>query len=363
MDETTVLSEVNVGDFIENPPEDHICQKILASPKASLDSLRDVAKSKLRADLRAGVLRNPNITEDIVELFAMQSSSKKRHTIGGWVGWVDTWIIEAFERVNSWNTYELAISSPFQVDANALLSYSQMSSFLLKYAQQIAIDLWVDLASRGILDLIYEMPEGYVHRLGPFHTEGFEELAWEMPARSVFCKYVERDSWLDLEPIFNVETFEEAVLILGQQYFDETDIGVANSYEFKLYSLVKGKREGHFKFLGSEQAEYEDIYDKGFEILGGSDFFISLDEWLADGDYHATVVSDPPMVKSPRYRDLAPYAQREFAALLTRAQRHYMVKAFSVSEHIGKLMLMHPETHSSAKDILLSSEIPNLASV
>ena len=360
MDETTVLSEVNVGDFIKNPPEDHISEKILASPKASLDSLRDVAKSKLRADLRAGVLSNPNITEDIVEFFAIQSSSKKGRSMGGRE---HAKIREAFERVNSWNTYEFAISSPFQVDANALVSYSQMSSFLIKYAQQIATDLWVDLASRGILDLIYEMPEGYVHRLGPFHKEGFEELAWEMPARSVFCKQVERDSWLDLEPIFNVETFEEAVLSLGPQYFDEADIGVANSYEFKLYYLVNGKREGHFKFLGPEQAEYEDIYDKGFEDLEGSGFFYSLYEWLADRDYRATVVSDPPMVKSPRYRDLAPYAQREFAALLTRAQRHYMVKAFSVAEHIGKLMLMHPETHSSAKDILLSSEIPNLASV
>lgn len=358
MDETTVLSEVNVGDFIENPPEGHMGEKILASPKASSGALANVAKSKLRADLRAGVLRNPNITEDIVEFFAMQSSSKKGHTIGG----VEhTKIIEAFERVNSWNTYELAISSPFQVDANSLLSYSQMSSFLLKYAQQIATDMWVDLASRGILDLIYEMPEGYVHRLGPFRTEGFEELAWEMPARSVFCKPVELDSWLDLEPIYNVETFEEAVLSIGPRYFDEADRGVANSYEFKLYALVKGKREGHLRFLGSEQSEYEDLYlNKGPEDSDGSEFFFSLYEWLANGDYYATVVSEPPMVKSPRYRDLAPFAQREFAALLTRAQRHYMVKAFSIAEHIGKLMLMHPETHSSAKDILLASDIPNL---
>ena len=289
INEATALSWENVEGFIKNPPEYSVALEILANSNSSLEALQRVARSNLKLGLRAAVVRNVYITEDIVQLFALEFSSNTDSSIG------DTehnWLLDAFGRFGS---PPYAISSPFQVDADALVSFGEVSSFLLEYGQQIATDLWSDLASHGMLQLIYEMPEGGIYRLGPFRSEHFDELATDKPARSVFCKHVEPDSWLDLE---------------------------------------------------AEDSSFPTDYD----------------EDTYEGDFYATVMPEPPMVTSPRYQDLQPYLQRRFASLLSRAQEHYMIKAFRAAEHIGKLMVMHPDTHSSAKDILLSSEIPNLVS-
>lgn len=349
LDNNLSLTFESVRELIKKPAseawaEQRSIRELLSSDQIGLGVLEMIMLSDAPHEIRNAVLKNPNVNDEIISFFAREiSQSYDRHKSR------DVW--SAFSRLHG---SELVKSDyPYLEKLTSPPSSTALAMHLFRKGEEIVSDLWYDLASMGLVTLWYwhdEETNGDV--LGPFNSKIFEECELESPTLAVLSPGYWSQYWIHIEaPVAYVGQFE-AQIINGREE-DEilADIWRTNwdderDEDAEIEAWAFGIGAGHLQLL--DKSTYE-------QRLSG--YLAEMTNWLEN---KVSVGSTRPEISGTRYSALSPNEQRSFASLLSLSQRNYMVSNYRLAEHIGKLLIIHPDTHPSAKEILLSSSIPNL---
>ena len=348
LDNNLPLTFESVRELIKKPAseawaEASSIRELLSSDQIGLGVLEMIMLSDAPDKIRYAVLENPNVNDEIISFFAGEiSQSYDRHKSR------DVW--SAFSRLHG---SELVKSDyPYLEKLTSPPSSTALARHLLRKGEEIVSDLWYDLASMGLVTLMYWRDEIDGDVMGPLNSKIFEECDRGGPTLAVLSPGYRSQDWIRIEePVAYVGQFEAGIIngreedeILADIWSANCDVWQAEYAEIEAWAFGIGA--GHLELL--DKSTYEQSLSWYLE---------ETTNWLEN---KVSVGSTRPAISGTRYRDLSPTEQRSFASLLSLSQRNYMVSNYRLAEHIGKLLILHPDTHPSAKEILLSSSIPNL---
>lgn len=243
---------------------------------------------------------------------------------------------------------KVAASNP---EGSKAYDASSAASYLREHAEMILADLWFDLANRDVLDLYFEYNVDEHDRFGPIASSVSTEEGWDSPVLKIFSPRGYALQGLRLDAVVEIEKWEKTVIRETARSFSVLG-GVTANDGPDLF--VYGKVHQYFTLTEEGNEGYEE-YLENYMVH-------EFEEYMS---FKATPIEDPrdiepePLFEGLRYDEIDRAAQLNFAWILTGASEDPEIQKLRIAEHIGKLLLLHPNSSPEAKHALLSSTILN----
>lgn len=345
LNKNTVLTARNVHEFINHQPDIDTTLDILKNPKIEMAAVMEILRYPRTYLEISGLLRNPNLPPEIPELIALNrdnlwdfSSAQLGFNVLYW------------DFISTLNPRE-----PFPALLTDISTPGHASAYLITAGTALTDDLWHDLASRDLLDLQYERDSFDGDSFGPLFDPRFDEVGLGMPGQRVLSSGFNVD-WIEQVPVADVDHIHGNLEYRVEDYWDDDAYGDLETGEkdrfVQAMAAETGIQNGHLTFREDRLAEYEKFLV--LAVLEEED-----DELL---DYEATVQSVPGNLIGPRYAELDPYMQVAFASVIILAHQDEPTQKDMIARHFAKLMVLHPQTDTEVKQLLIESDIPDIES-
>lgn len=303
-------------------------------PGTSKEALLILAKKDLFYSIRSAIAQAPNTDEEILEILTSYPTQR----------W--EWRAIYTQMRSLYNSFlkNYEANEPLCSDMinGKFSSPSLASAYLLHAGGMLAEDLWHDLAERKLLDLGYQNDTYDGDQFGPIYDPKINLYgsAQYLLSPGYFCEWIEKVPDVDTDYVF-----ESILDAAAEDYFEQEDYkeeeDLTESYMGALVAGAYGFTNGHLEMKDPE------AYSKFFsEMVEGYDIeMLDMDVKL----------SGEPAVVGKRFRDLSESEIDNVIANLIIANKHYICDKFGITGHFFALLLIHPNTTDTQKELILEN--------
>jgi hypothetical protein len=292
---------------------------LLTDPTTPSELLHEVAVSNLGVIVNCKIAEAPQVSKETLAILCKNAQNR----------WEWRSLLQAYGiALNPRLDYSVILT-------NKTVDVKDSAEFVLSICVELTSILWQELAIHKLITFYYRQDAYDGDHFGPEDFELEETAAEYLLSPGYFVDWVTRNEYLDSEYV--ADRLEE-------------EWGTWDAAIDKAGALEHGAGVGHLEPIA--ETVFRDVFNELGSIGGMETQFIITD---VEPDYSKMKEN----LKTSSFENLSDQIKHEVVLHLIETINHPFLGGFSISQHLLKLLMMHPATPEQSKALifLVSSQL------